>query len=170
MWQSDGAVKKTNDWDLLVELGVKAIPGGNYMSEASRSLESLVSVEPGGNYMPEASRSLESLASASTEASTVTVVTRGILELTLPELCDLITEHISLQRAEIISTEVYTEPTKVWGHRFTILELLRTHRKTLYLRLDRRRVRKAVALGFLGRRTILSDDTVGSLHISKHTV
>jgi hypothetical protein len=124
---------------------------------------------PGGVYAPEASRSLESFATASTEMSTVTVVERGVLGLTLPELCDLITEHHSLQRAEIVSMEVYTEPAKVWGHRFMILELRRSHRKTVYLRLDRRRTRKAVALGFLGLRTIMSDDTV-SLYGSNYSV
>lgn len=124
---------------------------------------------PGGVYTPEASRSLESLATVSTAMSTVTVVARGILGLTLSELCDLITEHHSLQKAEIISIEVYTEPAKVWGHRFMILELRRPQRKTVYLRLDRRRTRKAVVRGLIGSRTIMSDDTV-SPHTRNYTV
>lgn len=128
--QNDDSIENINDQDLLVELGI----GGDHTLELSRSRESLVTVS--------------------------TVVGRGSLELTFHELCDLITLHQSLQRAEIVAVEVYIEPAKLWGHRFLILELRRPRHKTVYLRLDRRRSRKAVALGFLGPRTTPSYDSV----------
>jgi len=140
--QSEGVIDNFGDCDLLAEFGIEPTHD---------------------DCLSEASRSRDSLATASTEKSTVTVVARGVLELTLPDLCDLITERHSLQRAEIVSMEVYTEPAKVWGHRFMILELSRPQRKTLYLRLDRRRSRKAVALGLLRSRTVSAHDTVSRL-------
>jgi len=139
--QSEGAIDNFGDWDLLAEFGIEPTAHDDCLSEASRSRDTLATV--------------------STETSTVTVVARGVLELTLPDLCDLITERHSLQRAEIVSMEVYTEPAKVRGHRFMILELRRPQRKTLYLRLDRRQ--KAAALGLLWSRTVSVHDTVSRL-------
>ncbi|KAF8316117.1 hypothetical protein DL93DRAFT_2227031 [Clavulina sp. PMI_390] len=59
--------------------------------------------------------------------------------LPLSNFCEVIRLHRSLQRAEIVRTETYTQ-TRLGAirHRFIILELKRSGRKNVYLRLDRR--------------------------------
>jgi hypothetical protein len=57
----------------------------------------------------------------------------------LSDLCDLIDEHSSLKSATILSASCYSQIiVGVVKHRFLILELARTGRKKLWLRLDRR--------------------------------
>jgi hypothetical protein len=62
----------------------------------------------------------------------------GAVVLSLPQLCDVIDRHRSLQRAEIVSTEGYVERLGAITHRFLVLLLRRQGRKPVYLRLDRR--------------------------------
>lgn len=64
---------------------------------------------------------------------------RGVIELSLADVCHYIDDHESLQAVQIISTECYTMPAGAVTHRFVILELPRPGRKDVWLRLDRRR-------------------------------
>lgn len=73
-----------------------------------------------------------SLSATSSASSPGGVVTRGTLNLALPELCELLTQHRSLQGAEITSTEAYREGR---GHLLLLLKLYHNGR-TLYLRLE----------------------------------
>jgi hypothetical protein len=72
----------------------------------------------------------------------LSVVSKGILRLTFRELCDFVTKHKSLQRAEIVSTQVYAERRPGLDHLFLVCELRLNDPQTLYLRLDGRRRRK----------------------------
>lgn len=65
-------------------------------------------------------------------------VSYGTVVLSLPQLCDVINSHRSLARADIISTECYTERLGAITHRFLVLELRRHARRPVWLRLDRR--------------------------------
>ena len=63
----------------------------------------------------------------------------GKIVLGLAELCGYIDRQPSLQEATIIATELYSEVGVTYNHRFLILELQRSGRKAIYLRLDRLR-------------------------------
>lgn len=74
-------------------------------------------------------------------ATVTTVVSHGVLQLDLSELCDLIAARSSLARAEIVSAECYVQRIGLINHRFLILHLRREGRKDIYLRIDRRAAR-----------------------------
>lgn len=94
--------------------------------------------------------SVSSLSSTFSASSVSTAVpTRGIVELSLVDVCDHIDEHPSLRAAEIISTECYAVQASAVMHRFIVLELRRQGRKDVWLRLDRRRGEKISLLQFL---------------------
>lgn len=63
----------------------------------------------------------------------------GRIVLSLDDLCKYVQAHDSLQQAEVVATECYTEDAGPVTHRFLVLELQRPARKDLFLRLDRRR-------------------------------
>jgi hypothetical protein len=63
----------------------------------------------------------------------------AVVKLTLTGLRTLINAHRSLESAEIVGVQVWREETGSLMHRFTLLELCRPTRKTIWLRLDRRR-------------------------------
>ena len=67
-----------------------------------------------------------------------TVIFCGVWNMSVSQLCDVIKQHRSLRRAEILSTQCYTEFNGRVVHRFLILELHREGRKDIWLRLDRR--------------------------------
>ena len=71
-------------------------------------------------------------------ASVNTVLFCGVWGLSVSQLCDVVKQHRSLRRAEILSTECYTESTGRVVHRFLVLELHREGRQDIWLRLDRR--------------------------------
>ena len=71
-------------------------------------------------------------------ATVTTVVSHGVLQLDLSELCDLIAARGSLSQAEIVSAECYVQHVGLINHRFLILHLQRGGRKDIYLRIDRR--------------------------------
>lgn len=56
----------------------------------------------------------------------------------LDKLVNLIKDHRSLRRAEIVSTEGYKESPNGILHRFLILKLRREKKDPVWLRLDRR--------------------------------
>jgi hypothetical protein len=74
-------------------------------------------------------------------ATVTTVVSHGVLQLDLSELCDLIAVRSSLSRAEIVSAECYVQRIGLFSHRFLVLHLQREGRKDIYLRIDRRAAR-----------------------------
>ena len=67
-----------------------------------------------------------------------TVVLCGVWNMSVSQLCDVVKQHRSLRRAEILSIQCYTEFNGRVVHRFLILELHREGRKGIWLRLDRR--------------------------------
>jgi len=73
-------------------------------------------------------------------ATAATAVPRlGVMDLSLSDTCKYISDHPSLQEAEIVSTECYVQNLGGVMHRFLLLELRRANRKDVWLRLDRRR-------------------------------
>jgi len=70
-----------------------------------------------------------------------TVVSHGVLQLELSELCDLIAARSSLARADIVSAECYVHRVGLINHRFLVLHLKREGRQDIYLRIDRRAAR-----------------------------
>lgn len=70
-------------------------------------------------------------------------------KLKLDELVELIRSHISLQRAEILSTEGYKEWSNGILHRFLVLELRRTSKASIWLRIDRRMQPNASKINFV---------------------
>lgn len=73
----------------------------------------------------------------------------GTLSLSLAQLCDSISQHRTLQQAEIISSEGYVVRSGAVIHRFLVLQLRRARRNMIWLRLDRLRSTKVSPLGFL---------------------
>lgn len=67
-----------------------------------------------------------------------TIVSHGLLQLELSELCNLIKARRSLSLAEIVSVECYAQRVGLILHRFLVLHLRREGRKDMYLRMDRR--------------------------------
>lgn len=84
------------------------------------------------------SLSLQPVSRSPTYGTVSTVVSYGVLELELSELCRLILTRASLARAEIVSAECYAQRTGIVTHRFLILHLKRDRRKDMWLRMDRR--------------------------------
>ncbi|KAF8314085.1 hypothetical protein DL93DRAFT_2080589 [Clavulina sp. PMI_390] len=84
------------------------------------------------------SMSLSPVRRTFTNASTSTVISYGVLQMSLSELCSIIIERPSLYFAEILSIECYSERVSFITHRFLILHLRRKGRKDVYLRMDRR--------------------------------
>ncbi|KAF8305095.1 hypothetical protein DL93DRAFT_2102203 [Clavulina sp. PMI_390] len=105
-------------------------------------------IRPSG---PEASTPLGLLYRVSSRASTSTasIPQFGILELSLADVCKYIDANSSLQVAEIVSTECYTQSAGAVTHRFVLLELRRPNRRNAWLRLDRRRGKNVSILKFL---------------------
>lgn len=93
-----------------------------------------------------------------------TVITYGVLHTSLDEFCEVVTHHRSLKKAQIVSTESYTERNGVL-HRFLVLELYRQERKPIYLRLDRRFGSSTFGL-LLGLGSAPAKDTVSNLLVS----
>lgn len=73
----------------------------------------------------------------------------GIIDFSLADVCRYIDDHKSLQTAEVISTECYSEKKGAATQRFLILELRRPGRKDIWLRLDRRKGENAPLFRFL---------------------
>lgn len=102
----------------------------------------------------------------STRASVDSVDLAGRSRMfTLRELCDFIAEHPSLQTAGIVSCSCYAQRTSVLViHRFLILQLQRTGRKDIWLRLDRLRSPDVALVEFsLAGGVTPSNDIVSSL-------
>ncbi|KAF8316815.1 cysteine proteinase [Clavulina sp. PMI_390] len=78
-----------------------------------------------------------------------TVVQNGTLSLELKEMCDFIADHKSLQSGTIKSIETYGEKMGGFTHRFVIMELQRTNKKDIWLRLERKRELYISTLNFL---------------------
>lgn len=99
---------------------------------------------------------------AQSEISNVTVVPQyGQRKISLERLCGVIGEHRSMRQAEIVTAEGYKEWTGRVLHRFLVLELRRPERKTIWLRIDRRRATEVSVLRFLASRASTpANDTV----------
>lgn len=89
----------------------------------------------------------------------------------LPSFPKLIDEHRSLQRARVISTEAYAAYGGGVTHRFVVLELRRSGKKTLWLRLDRRRGKGVSTFDLLRRSgSTPSNDMVRGQSILRVTI
>lgn len=73
----------------------------------------------------------------------------GSIDLPLAKLCTYVDEQQSLQCAQIMATECYSQSSGAVTHRFLLLELRREGRKDIWLRLDRRRGEGTSLLKFL---------------------
>ncbi|KAF8308155.1 hypothetical protein DL93DRAFT_2221274 [Clavulina sp. PMI_390] len=102
----------------------------------------------------------------STRASThsASVPQFGVLECSLSDFCNYVDANLSLQTAEIISTECYTQSAGAVTHRFVVLELRRPNRRNAWLRLDRRRGKNVSILRFLA----VSGVTVANDRLTPH--
>lgn len=102
-----------------------------------------------------------SAASSSTSISTI-LPANGGFGGSLSDLCGLIDSYTTLQNAQIVSTECYTEPIALGiVHRLLIVELERKGKKNIWIRLDRRREKLAGSMKFfLDRGTCRANDTV----------
>jgi hypothetical protein len=97
----------------------------------------------------------------------------GTLSVTLDEFKPLIDEHTTLNRAEITSSEGFSEG-KPSGHRFLVFEMHRHQKRTLWLRIDLFGLQGA-SKPFSGRRASSSRSvgssttvTVSSTYFSMH--
>lgn len=92
----------------------------------------------------------------------------------LGHLIQLINGHTALLRATITSTECYSNSILIGAtHEFLILELERAGKKTIWLRLDRRRDTSiTMPQLFLSRGSTPANDTVGTniLALDKNTL
>lgn len=121
------------------------------------------------NEAPEPSGSSTMLSRISSRLSASTAATflpsQGGYGGSLHSLTRLINEHTALYYATIVSTECYAEAIipGVVSHRFLLLELARPDKKTICVRLDRRRSRVTSTIRFvrLGGSTE-AHDTVSS--------
>ena len=102
------------------------------------------------------------ISQASTEFSATTVLPAGHhRKLSLQELCQVIDEHHSMQQAEITAAEGYKEWAGTVLHRFLVLELHRPKRKSIWLRIDRRKAQDVGTFRLLvARGTTRANDTV----------
>lgn len=98
----------------------------------------------------------------SVESNSTVIPHNGGFGGQLKQLCSLIESHPTLQNAQIISVECFSESIFVRiHHRFLILELEREGKKNIWLRLDRRRAKIDGTIKFLrGRGTTRANDTV----------
>lgn len=82
----------------------------------------------------------------------------------LSNLTQLISNHTALYKATIVATECYTQPIRLGVlHRFLMIELHRLGKKSIWLRLDRRRSAKVGAFRFvLSGGSTPANDTVRS--------
>lgn len=82
---------------------------------------------------------LNPLRRISSRGSTDSVDLEGARHFTLDELCSFIARHPSLQTAGIVSCSCYAQQSSfIVTHRFLILQLRRTEKRDVWLRLDRR--------------------------------
>lgn len=86
----------------------------------------------------------------------------------LNHLTQLINKYTALYHATIVSTEGYTQPIRLGvPHRFLLLELARPGKKTIWLRLDRRRSTSIGTFGFVrSGGSTQANDTV-SIYVSQ---
>lgn len=69
----------------------------------------------------------------------------------LSHLIHLISKYTALYHATIVSAECWSQPIRLGIlHRFLLMELARPGKRTIWLRLDRRRAVNSSTLGFLG--------------------
>lgn len=87
------------------------------------------------------------------------VPSRGLLHLSLEEFLFLVSEP-SLRNAEIVSIEQYCQSSGAITRRFLVLEIQTQGRKSVFLRLDRRRQRETLIARFLLNRVTPSKDIV----------
>jgi hypothetical protein len=129
-WKSAPAIEAENMSEepsgLLTELGMDLTPNGVRLLDCGSHI---------------------SLSAASSASSPNGVVTRGILNLALSELCELLTQHRWLQGAEIILAEACGEHRRGSVHLFLILELRHNGVRTLYLRLEGQEQTRPVSSG-----------------------
>ena len=92
--------------------------------------------------------------------SNATVVSHGILRLLISDVCELIRTHRSLHDAEVVSTECYYRRRRSIYHRFLVLELRRTGKKDLWLRIDRPGEKEYPTLQFLAKLRTPGNDLV----------
>lgn len=78
-----------------------------------------------------------------------TIILSGVLCLTIDQLCELVKQEPELQNAEIVTTQTYAMRNSRIKHRFLLLEIYRPGKKTLWLRLDRRRDKKVTRAGLV---------------------
>lgn len=90
----------------------------------------------------------------------------GVLDLSVSELCQLIQQRRSLQRAIITKTEGYAERSGSVVHRFLVVELKREGKKLICLRLDRRRGEGVSPISLISASGVTSaNDTVSNIGI-----
>jgi len=106
--------------------------------------------DDGGSFISSSDESLSRIATRSSAATVATAVPGpAVMELSLSNVCKYISEHRSLQEAEIVSTECHAQNLGGITHRFLVLELWRPNRKKVWLRLDRRREENVSLIKFL---------------------
>lgn len=107
--------------------------------------------------------------SASVSSFTSVIPTQGAYGGQLAHLTQFISQYTALYHATIVSTECYTESI-LFGivHRFLLLELSRPTKKTIWLRLDRRRSKMMSDTEFIlsGGSTPANDTVSMSCHSS----
>jgi len=87
-----------------------------------------------------------------------------VIDLSLSDVCKYISDYRSLQNAEIMSTECYAENLGGVTHLFLLLELRRSNRKDVWLRLDRRRDQNVSLIKFFAFSGVTkANDRVGLL-------
>lgn len=119
---------------------------------------------------PEPLDSSTALSRISTRLSASTAATflpsQGGYGGSLDNLTQLINSHTALYYATVVSTECYTESIGLGiSHRFLIMELARPGKKTIWVRLDRRRSKVTSTFRFLqlGGSTEAHDTVSGCL-------
>lgn len=131
---------------------------------------------PSKSRPPPSGFSLSRIRSAPTASSIrrPSVVNDPSVTLPLDTLCDLIDRYATLERAEIISVEVYKEWT-AFGvlHRFLVLQLRRPKRSDIWIRLDRRASSNVTFPRITRTRKLEAVDSVGlfcSMYASESNV
>lgn len=99
---------------------------------------------------PSSSSVLSRVSSRLSVASAASFLRRSQYSGILTNLTQLISQHTALYQATIIATECYTQPIRLGVlHRFLMMELTRPGKKSIWLRVDRRRSAKVGALRFV---------------------
>lgn len=83
-------------------------------------------------------------------------------EMSMTDLCDAISRKPSLARIKVVAAECYVMKNVV-HHRYVVFELLHPEGWSFWLRLDRRRGTKNLALFFLSASISPANDTVSRL-------